>query len=600
MDSEVPRPCRHFLGREEELDELHTMLEENSKVFLYGIAGIGKSELAKAYAKQYKKYYTNILYVEYAGDLHQAVTDMDFTDDLPEDGEEERFRKHNRFLRSLKDDTLLIIDNFNVTATQDSFLPVVLKYRCRILFTTRSKFDGHCILQLKEIRDPASLFQLAAAFYSEAEVHQTLVEEIIEIVHRHTFAVELAAKLLENGILPPEHLLEKLREEKASLENEDKISAIKDGQNSKATYYNHIHTLFSLYSISVEQQEIMRNLCFLPPAGISARIFADWLGLTDLNDINDLIETGFVQATTRHTISLHPLIQEIALSETKPSVTACHTLLDSLQKICLMHGTEVSYYKKLFQTVGNIMRMMEKDDLTKYLLFLEDVFPYMEKYRYRKGMKEIILEMKQLLKGNENGSATDRALLLDYQACMETKPEKAIKLEKEALAQIKEITEDNAHLVSNLHANLGGLYRMNGQAELAKEHMEKGIFLLEQYQLLYTNDSIPQINNYAALLTELQEPERAMAALQKLAQIIKEYNSDTCLDYAQVQESMGNICLITANISQSKTHFKKAMKIYENVWADEPELIEEKYQEIQELYPQVGIALARGILAFKN
>ena len=600
MDSEVPRPCRHFLGREEELDELHTMLEENSKVFLYGIAGIGKSELAKAYAKQYKKYYTNILYVEYAGDLHQAVTDMDFTDDLPEDGEEERFRKHNRFLRSLKDDTLLIIDNFNVTATQDSFLPVVLKYRCRILFTTRSKFDGHCILQLKEIRDPASLFQLAAAFYSEAEVHQTLVEEIIEIVHRHTFAVELAAKLLGNGILPPERLLEKLREEKASLENEDKISAIKDGQNSKATYYNHIHTLFSLYSISVEQQEIMRNLCFLPPAGISARIFADWLGLTDLNDINDLIETGFVQATTRHTISLHPMIQEIALSETKPSVTGCHTLLNSLQKICLMHGTEVSYYKKLFQTVGNIMRMIEKDDPTKYLLFLEDIFPYMEKYHYKKGMKEIICEMKQLLKGNENGSATDRALLLDYQACMETKPEKAIKLEKEALAQIKEITEDNAHLVSNLHANLGGLYRMNGQAKLAKEHMEKGIFLLEQYQLLYTNDSIPQINNYAALLTELQEPERAMAALQKLAQIIKEYNSDTCLDYAQVQESMGNICLITANISQAKTHFKKAMKIYENVWADEPELIEEKYQEIQELYPQVSIALARGILASQN
>ena len=600
MDSEVPRPCRHFLGREEELDELHTMLEENSKVFLYGIAGIGKSELAKAYAKQYKKYYTNILYVEYAGDLHQAVTDMDFTDDLPEDGEEERFRKHNRFLRSLKDDTLLIIDNFNVTATQDSFLPVVLKYRCRILFTTRSRFDGHCILQLKEIREPASLFQLAAAFYSEAEEHRTLVEEIIETVHRHTFAVELAANLLENGILPPERLLEKLREEKASLENEDKIIAIKDGQNSKATYYNHIHTLFSLYSISVKQQEIMRNLCFLPPAGISARIFADWLGLTDLNAINDLVETGFVQATTRHTISLHPMIQEIALSETKPSVTGCHTLLNSLQKICLMHGTEVSYYKKLFQTVGNIMRMIEKDDPTKYLLFLEDIFPYMEKYRYKKGMKEIICEMKQLLKGNGNGANTDRALLLDYQACMETKPEKAIKLEKEALAQIKEITEDNAHLVSNLHANLGGLYRLNGQAALAKEHMEKGIFLLEQYQLLYTNDSIPQINNYAALLTELQEPERAMAALQKLAQIIKEYNSDTCLDYAQVQESMGNICLITANISQAKTHFKKAMKIYENVWADEPELIEEKYQEIQELYPQVGIALARGILASKN
>lgn len=384
MDSEVPRPCRHFVGREEELGELHTMMEENSKVFLYGIAGIGKSELAKAYAKQYKKYYTNILYIEYSGDLHQSVTDMDFTDDLPEDSDEERFRKHNRFLRSLKDDTLLIIDNFNVTATQDSFLSVVLKYRCRILFTTRSKFDGHCILQLKEIRESSCLFQLASAFYSEAEEHRTLVEAIIETVHHHTFAVELAAKLLENGILPPEQLLEKLRKEKASFENEDKINAIKDGQNSKATYYNHIHTLFSLYSISQEQQDIMRDLCFLPPAGISARIFADWLGLTTLNNINDLIETGFVQANTQHTISLHPMIQEIALSETRPSVTSCHTLLDSLQKICLMHGTEVNYYKKMFQTVENIIHLIEKDDISKYLLFLEDVFPYMEKYHYKK------------------------------------------------------------------------------------------------------------------------------------------------------------------------------------------------------------------------
>ena len=300
---------------------------ENSKVFLYGIAGIGKSELAKAYAKQYKKYYTNILYAEYTGDLYQSVTDLDFTDDLPEDSEEERFRKHNRFLRSLKDDTLLIIDNFNATATQDSFLPVMLKYRCRILFTTRSKLDGHCILQLKEIRETSALFQLVSAFYTESEEHRVLVKEIIETVHRHTFAVELAAKLLENGILHPEQLLAKLRDEKASLENKDKISAIKDGQNSKATYYHHIHTLFSLYSLSQEQQDILRDLCFLPFTGISARIFADWLGLTTLNEINDLIETGFVQANTRHTISLHPMIQEITLSETRPSVTSCHSLL---------------------------------------------------------------------------------------------------------------------------------------------------------------------------------------------------------------------------------------------------------------------------------
>ena len=57
---------------------------------------------------------------------------MDFIDEPPEISEQERFQRHNRFLRSLKSDTLLIIDNFNVSATQDSFLSVVLKYRCQI------------------------------------------------------------------------------------------------------------------------------------------------------------------------------------------------------------------------------------------------------------------------------------------------------------------------------------------------------------------------------------------------------------------------------------------------------------------------------------
>ena len=600
MDSEVPKPCRHFLGREEELDELHTMFEENRHIFLYGIAGIGKSELAKAYAKQYRKQYTNILYMEYTGNLHQDIADMDFIDDPPEINEQERFRIHNRFLRSLKSDTLLIIDNFNVTSTQDSCLSVVLKYRCRVLFTTRSQLSEYCSFQLKEMNDISTLFQLTSVFYSEAEEHRAIVEKIIETVHYHTFAVELAAKLLENGILTPNQLFIKLQEEKASLHNEDKIKAMKDGQSSKATYYNHIHTLFSLYSLSRKQQDIMCNMCFLPSSGISARIFSKWLKLSTLNDVNDLIETGFVQENIRHSISLYPLIQEIAVSETRPSITTCHTLLDSLQKICLMHGVKISYYKKLFQTVENIMQLIEKDDISQYLLFLENIFPYMEKYHYQKGMTEIIQELKRLVKTDNHGTASDRALLLDYQATMETKPLKAIQLEKEALSQIKETTKDNAHLVSNLHANLGGLYRIQGQIESAREHMETGISLLEEYELLYTNDSIPQISNYAALLAEIQEPERAISSLQKLARIIKEYNSDHCLDYAQIQESLGNIYLITANISQARTHFKKALKIYEDIWSDEPKLIEEKYQEIHELYPQVGIALARSLLHTNN
>ncbi len=135
-------------------------------------------------------------------------------------------------------------------------------------------------------------------------------------------------------------------------------------------------------------------------------------------------------------------------------------------------------------------------------------------------------------------------------------------------------------------------------AYFAREHMEKSISLLDQFNLLHISDSIPQIANYAMFLAEQQEPERGISELQKLSGIIKEYHSDDCLDYAKVQETLATIYLMTANLSQAKTHFKKAFKIYEKIWADEPEMIETKYLEIQELYPQVGYFLGQQISNF--
>lgn len=141
FDGAIPKPCKHFCGRENELNELHELLSKYNKVFVNGIAGIGKSEFVKAYAAAHSKEYTNILYFTYPDSLQKLIADMDFSDDLPSDDEHFRFQKHNRFLRSLKDDTLLIIDNFNTTASDEPVLEVLMKYKCRIVFTTRSRFE---------------------------------------------------------------------------------------------------------------------------------------------------------------------------------------------------------------------------------------------------------------------------------------------------------------------------------------------------------------------------------------------------------------------------------------------------------------------------
>lgn len=507
------------------------------------------------------------------------MIDLDFADDMPDESDDARFKRHNRFLRSLREDTLLIVDNFNVTASQDRFLDVMLKYRCRILFITRSRYENHISLEVSEL-NPDTLLELVGKFFPEAERKRDEIKEIIALLHGHTFAVELAARLLANGPLKPKALLTKLQKEKAALYADDKIGTTKDGRNKKATYYDHIHSLFSLYKLTGSEQEIMRCITLIPANGISSRRFAAWMDQKNMNTINDLMEMGFIHPKNNREILLHPMIREVAVEELKPSVCSCSVLLDSLQEISLMHGLDFMNNKQVFYTVESIITTICKDDTAKYLLFLENVFQYMDKYRYETGMQAIIEEMTTILPDDSVGTSADRACLLDARAVLEKNAKKQIELVEEAIQVLGEVHSGNAHLAANLHANLGALYHKAGRMDLAKLYMEQGVQLLEDYNLTGYHDSVTQICNYAALITDLGEPQRAYSALLKLARTVKKRNSDQCLDYGLIQQVMGSVCVVMGDAAQAQLHHQRAMAIFEVVFEDEPTLLEEKRKEI--------------------
>ena len=170
-----------------------------------------------------------------------------------------------------------------------------------------------------------------------------------------------------------------------------------------------------------------------------------------------------------------------------------------------------------------------------------------------------------------------------------------MKLEKRALELLDEVNAENAHLAANIHANLGGYYKQNGRLDMAMQHMKTGISLLEQYDLIPYHDSIPQVINYAVLLTDMGEPQTGLSALQKLARVLREYHSDMSGDYAAVQEVIGNICLLTGDVQRATMHFKKAMAVYEVLFDAEPELMEEKKREIVETCARAGIVADRKV-----
>ncbi|MBQ8595581.1 MAG: tetratricopeptide repeat protein [Oscillospiraceae bacterium] len=596
----VPSPCKNFCGREAEIESLHELLCKNEKVFLCGIAGIGKSETAKAYAKQYKKEYTNIIYLTYSGNLEHDISEMVFADDSPEENFEKRFSRHSRFLKTLKSDSLLIIDNFDTTYSEEKLLWTVLKFGCRVIFTTRSRFDNQKCLELREISDQKALLGLMGKYYSCSNENSAVLMDIISAVHSHTLAVELAARLLENGILEPEELAEKLRKEKASLDSSDKIKLFKDGKAEKETYYNHIHTLFSLYKLSKDETDFMRNLIFIPSSGISGKLFARWLNLKNMNVINDLIEKGFVQEGTGKSILLHPMIKEVALDETKPTIKNCITLIESLQYICLRHGETVPYYLPMFHTIENILDMITDDDTEKFLLFMENVFPYMDCYDYKYGMKCILFKMESVLKDPSVGTASDRALLHEYNAFLEDNITKRIKEEEKALSLITEINEENALLTANICSNLGSLYRISYNYSKAKEYMERGIQIIEKYNLT-TYDTVTQLANYSALLVDTGDFDSGVKMYEKVLKIMKKSGGDNTLGCAEILRSLGFIYYLKSDFKNGLKYYKKSLKIYEDIFKDEPEKIEEYKNEIQNDYVNVGTILGKvGQKALKN
>ena len=597
IDGFPPKACKHFCGRDNELKTIDEMLKKHDKIFLQGVAGIGKSELAKKYAEAHKKDYTNILFFTYTGDLKQMIADFDFSDDKPTDNVDVRFKNHNRFLRSLKEDTLIIIDNFNTTSTKEPIFDVIMKYRCRILFTTRSRFDNYHFIDISEMADIDSLLNLVGYFYGINDKNIDIVKQIIEAVHYHTLAVELSARLLASGILNAKALLQKLQETKTVLDTDDRIGIVKDGKSTQSTYYEHIHTLITLACLSDKAQNIMRNMAFIPTAGINPKMFAKWLELKNLNDINDLIELGFIQKTDCRKIYLHPLIQEVTVDDTKPSISNCKTFIDNIRFQCLFHGIDLPYHKLLFTVAENIIIYAEKDDIRAYIRLLVDVFPYMEKYRYKMGMDTILSELEQMT-ADGICDISEQALLLDYKATYEivfnNNFNKSLHYQKKAAEYCDGLEKENPLLVSNIYSNLGGVYLSNGNKTEARKYMELGYSVLKNAGLDNSRDGIAQVFNYANLAAELGEYNKAVTALERCAKVMYDSDLYDTTDYANILWGAGLMYVDMGEIHKAQKRIDTAWEIYSEVWKDEPELIEAKCAEFISVADRVRLTSPNG------
>ena len=596
LSNRLPSANRYFIGRKEELKAVAKALQDHNPVFITGTAGMGKSKLAKTYAKKNEKKYTNIIHLFYDGDLKKCIAHMEFSDDTADMSEEMLFDKHMRILKKLHPDSLIIIDNFNVLPKEDAFFKEFIKLNCKILVTSRCNISQYEAIKISEMDADTELVELFYKHCPSAKSSEDVVKEIIQTVGCHTLTVCLSALSLTASGMEPEELLAELKTCGLNIASGENVELYKDNDFTDGLMIEHLRKLLQLGKLSNQQLDILRNLSLLPVAGVLKNSFKNWMKLDNLTDVNHLIKYGFInEDTDNKKISLHPLLQEVIAIETMPTVTACSTLLDNLHLICLAHGLELRRPENVIASLISVTERIVVDDGAYFLLFLQDMFPYLDKYLVSDYLPKLTERISYLMDEYKLESPCDKALLLDYKAeCFLLKKDygNAVKKREKAINIMEKLHNKDAdmrtaNLLSNLYNNLSNTYLLMKRGNEAAKALRTAFDIRMEYAhlgLTESHDSLQQMMNLINMLLLAKDVDNAKIVLEQYETLVLEHLSDTSLDYGICKLSRGIIDMMEGKPEPAEINLLGAESIIENAMGTDNDYMKTTYRYLNNLY----------------
>lgn len=345
-----------FVGRKTEIMIIDDILSANQLVFLSGIGGIGKTELAKKYADKYREKYNTITFAIYEKDIKTLVNNEIMINNLEQDEketDEEYFKRKLKILeKTAKEDDLIIIDNFDVE--YDEKLESLFRCPAKFIITTRMDFRDYNYKQIN-VDKMADIEELLELFYSYndeeySETDEKYIEKLIEYTDRHTMTVELIAKYLRTTLEKPEKLYNKfLEKEGTSNTGQSGIKQRKDRKLRIESVNNHISTLFDISGLNNDEKEIMSSLSLFAGIRILQEEYEKIYG-TDTADLylRKLIKSGWIEYNEKNKkISLHQVIQDVVYKNLVPCAEKCPNIVAGM--ICYAAKKPENHSEKLIR-----------------------------------------------------------------------------------------------------------------------------------------------------------------------------------------------------------------------------------------------------------
>lgn len=364
LQQKILWPRGLFVGREEEIDTIAGMLEEEHVLFLQGMGGIGKSEIAKGYAKACQDRYDTIVFASYTSNLLDLVT----SDEIPienlrrgtDESQEDFFKRKLQVLKDLSTDrTLLIVDNFDVD--WDERLEELITGPYHLLVTTRNEHSAYPTLSVGKIKNFAKVRQIFTTNYGRSlpAAEMETVDEILRLVGCHTITVELIAKQMKASFQKPGKMLELLRGTGTNTHLKEKVK--REGKEIKRTSFDFIRELFQLSGLSEDERHILCCMCMVPYSGINVPQFGEYCGLEDFDAVNSLLSKSWLMLDEETDfLMLHPVICDVVRDQLAPTPLSCKAYVMGLWE----HAKDCWFYT-----------VEERDTIAPYVAFIQRTYP---------------------------------------------------------------------------------------------------------------------------------------------------------------------------------------------------------------------------------
>ena len=346
--SNCPIATTDFVGRKDEIKKINGALLENANVFLSGMGGIGKTELARKYAKIHKDDYDTIVYLKYTGDLKTLIKDIKICG-YTESSAEESNGKIDELKKLLNERTLLIIDNFDISNDEkDEYLSCLLsEYNCKKLITTRNDFPQQknaVQIKIGELSKSEAKELFLKNYEKEmSKKDEKALERVLATVEYLTLCIPILAQQCNSSDITVSDMEEKLSAGMAELDNMENITAYKDDDTVENTIPQYMKAVFNIADLNDEKKRVLSKLSLLQFMYVTRKEYKSiaLYGIDDektrkkeLDMLNSLVKQSWVKKRSENGetyYELHSLINELVKSELSPNPKNCNEVFSYVE-----------------------------------------------------------------------------------------------------------------------------------------------------------------------------------------------------------------------------------------------------------------------------